>query len=63
MTNATSSLIALIIGIIGVAVLVKVLRDSNKEKKYVCPTCDHVLTIGIAKCPSCKTILRWPTSF
>ena len=63
MTNATGSLIALIIGIIGVAVLVKVLRDSNKDKKYVCPTCGNVLRIGIPKCPSCRTTLRWPTTF
>ena len=60
MTNATGSLIALIIGIVGVAALVKVLHDANKQKKFVCPSCDHVLRKGIEKCPSCRTVLRWP---
>lgn len=63
MTNSTGSLIALIIGIVGVAVLVKALRDASKEKKYVCPTCDNILRKGISKCPSCKTTLRWPSVF
>ena len=59
MTNSTDSLIALIIGIVGATVLVKVLHDANKQKKFVCPTCGHVLRKGTAKCPSCRTILRW----
>ena len=63
MTNSTGSLIALIIGIVGAAVLVKALHNASKEKKYVCPTCNNVLRKGTSKCPSCKTTLRWPSTF
>ncbi len=59
MTNSTKALIALIIGIAGIALVKKILDDSSKERKYVCPSCDQVLQQGIAKCPNCKIALRW----
>ena len=62
MTNTTNGLIALIIGIAGAAAVVKVLHDANKQKRFVCPTCGHVLRKGTPKCPSCGTVLRWSNS-
>jgi len=59
MVNSTQALIALIIGIAGIALVKKIIDDSSKERKYVCPSCDQVLRNGIKKCPSCKISLRW----
>jgi len=59
MVNSTQALIALIIGIAGIALVKKILDDSSKERKYVCPSCDQVLRKGITKCPNCKISLRW----
>ena len=59
MVNSSQALIALIIGVAGITLVKKILDDSSKERKYVCPTCDHVLRKGITKCPSCKITLRW----
>jgi len=59
MVNATQALIALIIGIAGVALVKKIIDDSSKERKYVCPSCDQVLRNRITKCPNCKISLRW----
>ena len=59
MADSTKALIALIIGIVGIAMVKKILDESSKEKKYVCPSCDHVLRKDIARCPNCGISLRW----
>ena len=59
MVNSTQALIALIIGIAGIAVVKKILDEASKEKKYVCPSCDQVLRKGVSKCPYCRISLRW----
>jgi len=59
MVNSTQALIALIIGIAGVLVVKKIINDSSKARKYVCPSCDQVLRKGNPKCPHCEISLRW----
>ena len=59
MVNSTQALIALIIGIVGVAVIREILSDSSRERKYVCPNCDQILRKGVGKCTKCKIALRW----
>jgi len=59
MVNSTQALIALIIGIAGIALVKKILEDSSKERKYICPSCDQVLRKGTTKCPNCRIVLRW----
>ena len=59
MVNSTQALIGLILAIAGVAVAKKILDDSSKERKYVCPECDYVLRHGVTRCPKCRTALRW----
>jgi lipopolysaccharide biosynthesis regulator YciM len=57
--SAVKALIGLIIGILGAAAVIKIIDDATKERKYVCPQCGHVLRHGTARCPACKTPLRW----
>ena len=59
MVNSTQALIVLILGIAGAAVAKKILEDSSKERKYVCPECDYVLRHGVTRCPKCRIPLRW----
>ena len=59
MVNSTQALIGLILAIAGVAVTAKILKNSSKERKYVCPECDHVLRHGVTRCPQCGITLRW----
>ena len=59
MVNSSQALIGLILAVAGIAAVKKILDDSSKERKYVCPECDQVLRHGITRCPSCKTTLRW----
>jgi len=62
MVNSTQALIALILGIAGIAVVKKILDESSKERKYVCPECGYILRKGVTKCPNCKISLRWSGS-
>ncbi len=57
--SAVKGLIAFIIGVVGATIVLKVIDDATKQKKYVCPQCDHVLRKGVARCPNCKISLRW----
>ena len=57
--SAIGGLIAFIIGILGVAVVLKIIHDATKEKKYVCPNCAYILRKGVVRCPKCQTQLRW----
>ena len=59
MPNSTDSLIALIIGILGAAVIIKIVEDAAKKKRYECPNCANVVRKGSLQCPECKTLLRW----
>ena len=57
--SATNSLIGLILAIVGVAVVIKIIGDAAKSKKYVCPDCGRTLRKGVLRCPECGTQLRW----
>lgn len=57
--SSTGALIGLILALVGAAVVIKIIDDVTKEKRYVCPTCGHTLRKGSVQCPSCKTPLRW----
>ena len=59
MPNSTDSLIGLIIGILGAAVIIKIVNDAAKERKYECPNCANVVRKGSLRCPKCKISLRW----
>ena len=58
-SGAIAGLIAFIIGVLGVVVVLKIIDDAMKEKKYVCPECGHILKKGVARCPKCQTQLKW----
>ena len=57
--SAVGALIGLILGIVGVAAVIKIINDATKEKKYVCPECGHILRHGTSRCPKCGIPLRW----
>ena len=59
MTNSTENLIGLIIGIVGAAVITKIVSDAAKKKRYECPICHNIVKKGALQCPHCRTILRW----
>lgn len=57
--SSTNALIGLILAVLGAAAVIKIIDEATKEKRYVCPTCGHILRKGSARCPNCKTTLRW----
>ena len=57
--SAIGSLIGLTLGILGAVAVIKIIDDALKEKKYVCPECEHTLRQGQKKCPNCGISIRW----
>lgn len=57
--SAVDGLIAFIIGVLGAALVVKIIDEATKEKKYVCPQCAHPVRMGATHCPNCGITLRW----
>lgn len=57
--SAVDALIGFIIGVVGAALVVKIIDEVTKEKRYVCPKCGQALRNGITHCPHCGIALRW----
>jgi len=57
--SAMGALIGLALAVVGAAAVIKIVDDAFKEKKYVCPECEHTLRKGQKKCTHCGTVIRW----
>ena len=57
--SAIGALIGIALAVVGAAALVKIIDDSLKSKRYVCPECGRSLRMNQKKCPDCGTYIRW----
>jgi ribosomal protein L40E len=57
--SAVDGLIAFILGVVGVALVLKIIDEVTKEKKYVCPKCGQTLRMSATHCPNCGIALKW----
>ena len=57
--SSTNALIGLILAVLGAAVVIKIINEATKEKRFVCPGCGHTLRKGSLRCPKCGITLRW----
>jgi rubrerythrin len=44
---------------IGAAEVLKILENTQKNRRYLCPNCKTIISKETTPCPKCKTPLRW----
>ena len=57
--SAVGALIGIALAVVGAAALIKIIDDSLKSKRYVCPECGYSLRKSQRKCSNCGTYIRW----
>ena len=57
--SALGALIGLAIGLVGAAVVIKIIDDATKKRKAICPNCKAELPYKVQQCPMCGILLRW----